>query len=351
MKFNLSYYFVLAGLFATTAAVAQGDTASYTDTKYMIADNMLIYQRGNGGWPKQIDKKAIDYNIWLTKKDQSAAKKEAAIAEDATIDNSATTKEARYLLKVYKETGNKAYLSAAENGIRYLYKAQYKNGGWPQFYPDFSKYHGQVTFNDNAMINVLNLLMDLQLGINDMEVVDAQLRKQSQDAVNRGVDVIIMTQLYFNKKPTGWCQQYDQNSLAAVTARAFELPGAASSETVGIIRFLMRIEKPDAGVKKAITSAVEWLESVKISGYRFDNMPTADGKKNKVLIPDATAVTWSRYYDLFTNKPFFCGRDGKKKDNVMDIEDERRNGYAWYGNWAEKLLNKEYPKWLSENGK
>ncbi|HVF97585.1 MAG TPA: pectinesterase family protein, partial [Flavisolibacter sp.] len=59
---------------------------------------------------------------------------------------------------------------------------------------------------------------------------------------------------------------------------------------------------------------------------------------------------WARFYDIETNKPFFTGRDGIKRWDVSHIESERRNGYAWYGTWPQKLLEKDYPVWLKKNG-
>lgn len=348
---KLSYFLLITLMWAGSAA-AQTDTASYADQKYMQVDNMVVYQRGNGGWPKQISKEKIDYSIWLNKSQQEAAKKAAAKADDATFDNSATTKEIRALLKAYKETKNAAYLASAEKGIEYIYKAQYANGGWPQFYPDFSKYHGQITFNDNAMINVMNLLLDLQLGVNDLDLVNADLKAKAEDAVKRGISIILKTQLTYNNKLSAWCTQYDPKKLRPETARAYELPSTASSESVGIVKFLMRIKNPSPEIKTAIKSAVAWLESVKIVGYKFVDVPDPSnpGAKNKVLLIDENSTIWARFYDLDTNKPFFCGRDGEKKNSVAEIEAERRNGYGWYGNWPEKLLQKDYPKWLKENG-
>ncbi len=144
-------------------------------TQDLSAENMLLWQRNNGGWPKDtyptfIDdtkrvnypeppvptKKTIDYRV-----EQSEAQKQLALAtkhfEDATIDNNHTVMEIKYLLKVFKSTGNQAYLDAAEKGLHYLVEAQYDNGGWPQFYPDKRLYKHQITFNDNAMANVMNL--------------------------------------------------------------------------------------------------------------------------------------------------------------------------------------------------
>jgi PelA/Pel-15E family pectate lyase len=124
------------------------------------ADNMLLFQRSEGGWPKHYEEKAIDYNR-IYNEAEKAAIKDDYHRNDATIDNKATTKEIRYLLKAYKKENNKAYLKAAEKGIKYLLEAQYKNGGWPQFYPDLSSYRHEITYNDDAMINAMNVLYDV----------------------------------------------------------------------------------------------------------------------------------------------------------------------------------------------
>jgi hypothetical protein len=36
--------------------------------------------------------------------------------------------------------------------------------------------------------------------------------------------------------------------------------------------------------------------------------------------------------------PIFSGRDGVIKRTLPEIEEERRNGYAWGGDWPLKLL-------------
>jgi len=44
-------------------------------------------------------------------------------------------------------------------------------------------------------------------------------------------------------------------------------------------------------------------------------------------------------------KPIFIGRDSVIRYDVSEIEAERRNGYAWYGNWPNELLDKDYVSW------
>ncbi|HVF81895.1 MAG TPA: pectate lyase, partial [Flavisolibacter sp.] len=128
------------------------------------ADRMLLYQRSVGGWPKHINEVKVDYAKPLSE-GEKAGVLDDKFRNDATIDNNATTKEIRYLLKAYKQSSNKEYLKAAENGVRYLLLMQKDNGGFPQFYPDSSNYRGQITYNDNAMINALNILWDVAYGL------------------------------------------------------------------------------------------------------------------------------------------------------------------------------------------
>ena len=104
-------------------------------------------------------------------------------------------------------------------------------------------------------------------------------------------------------------------------------------------------------MKDAINAAVKWFQASKIMGFKVVSVPargTPKGKDRK-LVADSTSEIWARYYDIETNRPFFCDRDGIKKYSIQDIGYERRNGYAWYGTWPVKLLQKNYPVWLKNN--
>lgn len=316
----------------------------------MVADNMLLFQRNYGGWPKHYKEVAIDYNRPYTELEKATITDESN-RNDATIDNNATTKEIRYLLKAYQKTNNKKYYDAAEKGIEYLLKAQYKNGGWPQFYPDVSSYRHEITFNDNAMINVMNVLYDIVHHNNEMALVNEKLVAPSADAVKRGIDCILQTQIKVKGILTGWCAQYDEVNFAPAKARAYELPSLSGEESVGIVMFLMRLDNPSPQIKRAIKAAIDWFEKVRITGYNFISTPDKNSLKgfDKIFVKDANSTVWARFYEIETNEPFFCGRDGIKKKNVSEIEYERRTGYAWYGTWPKDLLEKKYPEWLQKN--
>jgi PelA/Pel-15E family pectate lyase len=309
------------------------------------ADKMLVYQLGNGGWPKQLeDKSVVNYGATLTP--ELLAKIKATKDLHATFDNKATSREVVYLVQAYKKTQNKAYLTAAEKGLDYILSAQYANGGWPQYYPDKALYRSEITYNDDAMINVLNILQDIVTQQNDFEVVNPAYIKKAEKAIVKGVDCIIKTQVKQNGTLTIWAAQYDKDSMLPAKARAFEPASLSTSESAGIVRFLMRLKNPSPEVKSSVAAAVKWFDSYKIAGYRFDR-----NKNTSALVADNTSMTWARFYDLEKNTPIFGDRDNTIKTKLEELSPERRNGYAWYGNWGQKLIEKEYPKWLGTNGK
>lgn len=350
MNIKLGALFLLSTISLSQVAQAQSDDGQKKASTDPLAENMLVYQRAVGGWPKAIGKVPIKYEQVISDAEKLEIKADS-LHKDATIDNKATSKEIRYLIDAYKNTGNARYLAAVQKGIDYLFKAQYENGGWPQYYPDHSLYRGQITYNDNAMINVLNILQDIVEGKNNLELLNPSYKPKAALAVQKGIDCILKTQVVVNGKPTVWCAQHDEKTLKPAKARAFELISLSGMESVNIVEFLMRVKKPDAQVKNAITSAVQWFEKSKIEGYDFVFVPAKDlpGGKDRVLEKNPGSVIWARFYDIDTNEPFFSGRDSEKRKTVAEIEIERRVGYAWYGTWPAALLDKKYPAWLKKN--
>lgn len=344
MRKHNQFIFTLFCLCLSACAVAQNasNPAVKTDA---TAEKMLVYQLSNGAWPKQLeDKSVVKYEAPLD--EALLAKIKVTTYMHATIDNKATSREINYLINAYKSTNNKAYLKAVERGLDYLLKAQYANGGWPQYYPDKSSYRAEITYNDDAMVNVLNIMLSISTQTNDFDLVDQAYVAKATDAVKRGVACILKTQVLQNGKPAIWAAQYDQNTLKPAKARNFEPASFSTSESVGIVRFLMRLKNPSPEVKEAIKAAINWFDAHQIKGYRFDKLP--DGK-DKGLVADENSIIWARFYDFETNKPIFGDRDNSIKTNVADISFERRNGYGWYGTWPANLIAKDYPKWQKAN--
>jgi PelA/Pel-15E family pectate lyase len=309
------------------------------------SESILIWQRNNGGWGKAVP----DLNSYNTA--QTDAEKATALSTknntDTTIDNGHVVTELRWLLADYKTTNNPNYLIAAEKALDFLFLAQYENGGWPQYYPDKSLYRHQITYNDNAIVNVMNLMWDISKSQKDTEVMNPKYKAMAVASFNKGIDIILKTQITTSGKKTVWCAQHDEVTLLPALARAYELPSLSGSESVGITRTLMLVEQPSAAVKQAVKDAIEWFTNNKIVGYATQN---TSNPTDVIVVSSPGNIMWARFYDLETGLPFFCGRDGIKKNTLAEIEIERRTGYAWYGNWPSNLIGSEYTAWKSKNG-
>ena len=304
-----------------------------------IAESLLLYQFPNGGWDKN-----IEMSVAPVAKELEKIKREG----HTTIDNSATYTQMDYLALVYTATREDRFKEAFQKGLGYLLEAQYPDGGWPQFYPLRKGYYTHITYNDDAMVGVLETLRSIVERKPDYAFVSDQDKKRAAVALEKGIECILKTQVRVNGKLTVWCAQHDEVTLAPAKARSYELPSLSGSESVGIVEFLMGIAKPSVEVKASIEAAVQWFEASKIKGIRLERKLVPDAPKgyDQVVVEDAGAPPlWARFYDVQTNKPMFCGRDGLVKDTIAEIEYERRNGYRWYVDRPAKLLDREYPEW------
>lgn len=306
-----------------------------------MADNVLLYQRDNGGWPKNTQ---MQNTLSDAEKQQLIALK--AEPKETTIDNGATTQEMLFLSKVYKQHPDEKYKQAFLKGVDYLLAAQYDNGGWPQFFPLKKGYYTHITYNDDAMVNVLKVLQALKDGtdVYSIKPAAATLKKISS-AFDKGIACIIKTQYRQNGVLTAWCAQHDEVTLQPANARAFELASLSGKESAKIVLLLMSLKNPDKEVQDAVNAAVAWFEKTKITGIKVETTTNSEGKKDRVVVSDASAEPlWARFMNLDDNTPFFCDRDGIKKATLAEIGYERRNGYGWYTNEPKEVL-KKYKKW------
>lgn len=307
-----------------------------------MAENVLLYQRDIGGWPKN-----IEVQNELSTSEKQNLNKLKTDPKGCTTDNGATCQEMLFLSKVYSKQPDERYKVAFLKGLIYLITAQYKNGGWPQYYPLKEGYYTHITYNDNSMVNILNLLKEVKdkTGYYSIPVSD-EIAKMAGDSFNKGIDCIIKTQYKQNGNLTAWCAQHDRETLQPAQARAYELPSLSGKESAKITLLLMSIENPSEEVKNAIETSVAWFKKTMITGIKIESVPTGKGdKKDRVVVesPDAEPL-WARFMELSDNRPFFCDRDGKKKYSLAEIGYERRNGYAWYTNEPKEVL-KKYEKW------
>ncbi len=110
----------------------------------------------------------------------------------------------------------------------------------------------------------------------------------------------------------------------------------------------MNIEEPSPEVAAAIEGAVAWFKESRLTGIRQEWVENPDLERggDKVVIEDPNAPPiWARFYEIGTNKPIYCSRDGIPQDSLADISYERRTGYSWLGYWPQDLLDVDYPAW------
>lgn len=317
-----------------------------------IADVVLSFQTPSGGWSKNIDMSRTPRQPgqnFMVGPDQTAAyvtpgdfgtMSDSHWGYVGTIDNDATITQVQFLAKVVTALGPSTtpaakYRTAFLRGIDYLLSAQYPNGGWPQVWPLAGGYHDGVTYNDDAMIQVMELLQSTAAGVDEFGFVPAPTRKQAAESVQLGIRCILATQIISDGVRTAWGQQYDPLTLTPASARNYEMPSISAGESAGILIFLMKLPHPTAAELSAVNAGIAWLQKVAIHDAAW--RPTTSGRD---LVPTPGAgLVWARYYQIGTNRPLFGDRDKSIHDKVTDISLERRNGYAWYGTAPQKALD------------
>ncbi|MTH16014.1 pectate lyase [Flavobacterium sp. LC2016-01] len=318
-----------------------------TEEAKKIAENVLLYQRNIGGWPKNIAMQ--DELTAQQKKDLTALKKTAV---ETTTDNGATCQEMLFMSRMYAQVKDDRYKESFLKGLNYLLEAQYNNGGWPQFYPLKKGYYTHITYNDDSMVNILNVMKQISEETDFYSIKPSkEIVQKAKKAFDKGIDCILKTQYKQKGVLTAWCAQHDEFTLAPANARAFELASLSGYESTKIVLLLMSIEKPSREIITAVKSAEEWFEKTKITNLEEKRILDENGKiVDKKMIPVTNGgPIWARFMDLETNEPFFCDRDGIKKKSLDQIGSERRNGYSWYSDAPKEVL-KKYAAWAVKNG-
>jgi PelA/Pel-15E family pectate lyase len=299
-----------------------------------IAENILSWQSPLGSWPKNTNTVTVRYSG-----DPAQLR--------GTFDNGATLGELRFLARAFSTLKDIRCEQAFLKGFDHILKSQYSNGGWPQYFPAGKGYPRFITFNDNAMVRLMEFAREVaQSPIYDF--LDKARRKSAQESFDRGIQCILKCQIKRDGKLTVWCAQHDEVDFSPRPARTFELASLSGAESVGLVKLLMSLEHPGPDVVQAIDAAVAWFEAAKLTGIRVNqekDPQSPRGWDKKVVKDPAAPPLWARFYDIETNKPIFVDRDGIPKSSLAEIGYERRNGYAWLGDWPASLLAKDYPAW------
>lgn len=322
-----------------------------------IADVIVSFQTPAGGWGKNLDMSKNprrpgerygpnNLSRYLAPDDFDTPR-EPDWNYIGTIDNDATTTQLNFLARVIAAAARRdtaAYRAAFLRGIRYLLAAQYPNGGWPQVWPLEGGYHDAITYNDDAMTQVMELMGKVAEGHGELAFVPRGLRERARKSFARGMHCILATQIVSGRKLTVWPQQDDALTLKPVSARNYELPAACASESTGILLLLMDLPHPAGAEERSIRAGIAWLNKTAIYGEKWQRTP--DGR-TLVSSPGAGPI-WARYYEIGTGRPIFGDRDKSIHDDVNELSLERRNGYNWYSADAQRALNR-FAAWSAQH--
>ncbi|ACB73670.1 pectate lyase [Opitutus terrae] len=316
----------------------EAPTAWYaTEEARAVANRVVAGQLEIGGWPK-----GRDYS-----RDLDPDRARPAGSDGATFDNNATISELHYLAEAITAAPGDPratkWSAGFERGLRYLFAAQYPHGGFPQYYPLIGGYHDGVTFNDDAMTNVLELLRDVGAGAAPFAFVPPELRQASAARFQRGVACTLATQLRdANGRRTVWCQQYDPLTLRAAAARNFEPIADASRESARVVLMLMRLPDPSPEVREAVEGAVAWFRRTALHDLKVRRAP-GDTRGEAIPAPGAPPL-WARFYEPGTTTPIFGDRDRTIHYDLAEVSAERIAGYTWYTDAPASVLRR-YEKW------
>lgn len=363
--------------------ITESDSINSEKVKSNVADMIKaavtvvdpVYQNTDGGWGKT----NTDYDLLNDTFTRLCNK------AYSTIDNGSTHGQIKFLGRVIRlSKENPALFASYENelkdiesgfwkGVKYFMDAQTDLGGWPQYYPYSIGYFKNITYNDNAMPNVMALVYALT---NDSALIDNTMcedlawareelknnaaspaaagvtTQKLQTAWDKALDFTLDAQVEIDGTLTGWAQQYEPDAATPTPAggRAYELPSVSSGESLSVVNVLTNIKNPSAEVRKAVESYVSWINSVGFTGYEMKNVSdrTRELGKDRILVYTGSnnklfgrfygLDTTGEYYGLdltgkFTSSKFyeiFSGRDGVAKLTMNSAGmSERRSGYSF----------------------
>ena len=305
-----------------------------------LAHVIISYQTPAGGWSKHTgySKGPRRPGMLWSSQYQPGSKPHYL----GTFDNHATVEQIRLLAGVAMATKRQDCKQAAIRGFDYILSSQFPNGGWPQVWPLEGGYHDAATFNDDAMAGILKLLHEAATGKPEFTFIDAQRLALINEALIKGIDFVIRSQISLKGVKTGWCAQHDPLSRQPVPARAMEPASLASIETSNLLKFLMTIRHPEPDLVSCISSALQWLEAAKVTGI---SRVKREGKTQYEHSSGTTEVYWARFYSLIDGKPIFPGRDGVIYQDFSEMAARNKVGYDYYSTRPSSTLGSAQAKW------
>lgn len=206
-------------------------------------------------------------------------------------------------------------------------------------------YHDAITYNDDAVTQVVELMGHATDGREEFSFVPKNVRVRAAASFGRGIQCFFALQIVVNGTPKVWPQQDDALTLKPVSGRNYEPPAQSASESASLLLLLMNdLPHPTAEEQRSIRSAAAWFKKTAIYNQRYERGPEG----NQLVPTPGAGPIWARYYQIGTDIPVFADRDKSIHDHVNELSRERRNGYSWYSADSQRALDR-FDKWNVEH--
>lgn len=296
--------------------IGKGVDASWyaTAEAQAIADKVLSIQKNSGGWMKNLEINTMTDAEINTEKGKKS--------EHSCLDNVATTREMRFLAKVYQGTKVEKYKTSFNTALRMVLNAQMKVGGWGQYWPRSGggSYQDYITFNDDLFTNVMKILRDIYENKGDFaDIADEATREKCKSAFDRGLQCIIKCQVDDNGTPAAWCAQHDTIDYLPTEGRPHELPSISAYESASLLSFLMSVEDPSEELQNTITTAVDWLgKHIYVENAKIEDFTNGNNEADRHIVSASNSHVWARFIQI-------GGESGRKIYNKLFTKLQNRN--------------------------
>lgn len=284
------------GLAYLEAYRATGDEF-YLNAAKKSADCLIRGQLRSGGWGYFIEFDPAKRLKFAYRVPPSSEKGE----NTTTLDDNNTQAAIRFLMQldVTLEFKDSTIHEAVRYALDHLVQVQYPNGAWPQRYSVFPdpkdypvlkasypetwsrefpkiKYISYYTFNDNAIGDVVDVLLD---------AAKTYSEPRYKASAEKGGDFAILAQMP-EPQPI-WAQQYDAQ-MHPSWARKFEPPSVTGGESQSVLLMLLQLYR-ETGQERFLAP-----------------IPKALAFLREHLLPDGRLV---RFYELRTSKPLYFTKE------------------------------------------
>jgi hypothetical protein len=259
-----------------------------------IAENVVLWQRHTGGWPKNIDMARP------LSEDERAKLRDEQKLDDSTIDNDATAVQLRFPRHGRRRPAARSSLLPC----------------WPDSSTCSPRStptaDGLSTFRCGKTTRATSPSTTTPSSTcSGFLAMSQPHERRSPDSTTRfalahALPSNVATSRASDSDQGQWCADGLVPAVRREHAAARRRPHLRTSihqrlETAAILTYLMKIDKPDAPTIAAIEAGMAWLVKSQIRGLRVEQKPDAAGPAgyDVVATPDAGAPpVWARFYDI-----------------------------------------------------